>query len=55
VEDFFFRFADQFLDAPPRQFRGRRIDEGRPPLEVEAVNAFTGRVENVLVAALEFL
>src|ERR1051326_2505670 len=55
IKNFLFGFATQLFDFPACKLGRRRIDKGRAALEVQPVNAFAGRVENVLITALQLL
>ncbi len=48
-------FTNQLVDFPAGDLRRRRVHEGRLPLQVEPIDAFTGRIEDVFVAPLELL
>src|SRR5712691_10049251 len=47
------RLANDLLDLPAEQARRGRIDEGGAAFQIDAINAFTRRVQNELVAPIE--
>ena len=54
-ESLWLGFAQEFFDGVAGKFGRRRVDEGGFAGHVETVDAFTGGVEDVFVAALQFL
>ena len=55
MKDFVFVFANQLLDFPSSDLGRGWINKRGPTLKVQAIDAFTGRIQNVLVTALELL
>jgi len=53
AESFALLFPRQFFHFPTRQLRRRRIDKRRLALQVQPINPFAGRIQDVLVTALE--
>ena len=47
------RLTDQLLDLPPEQACRSRVDEGGAALQVDAINAFTRRVQDEFVTPIE--